>query len=171
MEMAVKPNRHGGSRPGAGRKRKAISPTKIKPDINDGRNQVAELSARRGGARPGAGRKPTATTTPSTTSSTRAVSARLEPQPQGGALKRRKSEPVRVVERDMLSLLRDVALGNVEATMLQVRAAIAAVQYTHVKKGDGGKKDAQKDAAKKAGGGRFASSTPPKLVASGGRTV
>lgn len=41
----------------------------------------------------------------------------------------------------MLKLLQDVALGLVDATPLQVRAAIAAVQYTHTKRADGGKKD------------------------------
>lgn len=71
----------------------------------------------------------------------------------------------------MLSLLQDIALGRTDATALQVRAAIAAVQYTHMKKGDGGKKDETADKAKKAAGGRFASATPPKLVASGGKKL
>lgn len=88
-----------------------------------------------GGARPGAGRPP-------------------KPKP----------EPVRIPETDMLTLLQNVALGYTEASALQVRAAIAAVQYTHVKKGDGGKKDEQADKAKKAGAGKFASAAPPKLV-------
>ena len=70
-----------------------------------------------GGARPGAGRKP-------------------RPKPEG-------MQPAPVVieqgERDMLKLLQDVALGLVEATPTQVRAAIAAVQYTHTKRADGGK--------------------------------
>lgn len=91
-----------------------------------------------GGARPGAGRKP-------------------KPKP----------EPV-VIEsagRDMLKLLQDVALGLTEASPIQVRAAIAAVQYTHTKKGDGGKKDETADKAKKAAGGKFAAAAPPlKLV-------
>jgi phage terminase small subunit len=68
-------------------------------------------------------------------------------------------------EMDMLQMLQRVALGEVEATPLQVRAAIAAVQYTHTKKGDGGKKEEQADRAKQAGTGRFKASTPPlKLV-------
>lgn len=58
-------------------------------------------------------------------------------------------------ERDMLQVLQDVALGKVEATALQVRAAIAAVQYTHTKKGDGGKKEEKQAAAEKAATGKF----------------
>jgi phage terminase small subunit len=73
---------------------------------------------------------------------------------------------------DMLQLLQAVALGKVEATALQVRAAIAAVQYTHTKRGDGGKKEEVADKAKKAAsGGRFTSAAPPRLVAAGGQKV
>ncbi len=80
-------------------------------------------------------------------------------------MKRSKSKPVPLDARDMLELLQDVALGRVEATVLQVRAAIAAVQYTHHKMGEGGKKDAKADAAKKVAS-RFAQSAPPRLVVS-----
>jgi phage terminase small subunit len=67
---------------------------------------------------------------------------------------------------DMLEMLQAVALGRIEATATQVRAAVAAVQYTHTKKGDGGKKDAAADAANKASAGRFgAPPPPPRLVA------
>ncbi|WP_186191119.1 terminase small subunit [Burkholderia gladioli] len=54
---------------------------------------------------------------------------------------------------------------------LRVDAAKALLPFMHQKLGEGGKKDAQKDAAKKAGGGRFASAAPPKLVASGGKKI
>lgn len=74
-----------------------------------------------GGARSGAGRKPKEK--PDNTPVT---------QPEG---------------TDMLTLLQNVALGVTEATPLQVRAAIAAVQYTHTKRADGGKKEEQKKAA------------------------
>lgn len=47
------------------------------------------------------------------------------------------------------------------APHLRVRAAVAAAQYVHVKKADGGKKDDAKAAAKKAGKGKFAPGTPP----------
>lgn len=99
---------------------------------------MAGVKGRSGGARPGAGRKPNPVVAP-------------VPIPQG--------------DRDMLELLQDVALGKTEATALQVRAAIAAVQYTHTKRADGGKKEERQGAAKEASsGGRFAPSAPPKLV-------
>ncbi|BDU17533.1 hypothetical protein [Lysobacter auxotrophicus] len=85
----------------------------------------------------------------------------LEGQPHGGALKRTKSTPVPIEGRDMLQLLQDVALGVVDATGLQVKAAIAAVQYTHAKKGEGGKKEEKKAAAGAVAGGRFAPTAPP----------
>jgi phage terminase small subunit len=89
-----------------------------------------------GGARPGAGRKP-------------------KPPPS----------PVPQPEKDMLQLLQDIARGLTDATPLQVRAAVAAVQYTHTKKGDGGVKDERADRAKKAATGRFGADAPPlKLV-------
>lgn len=48
---------------------------------------------------------------------------------------------------------------------LRVRAAIAAAQYKHTKRGDGGKKDDQADKAKKASSGKFKAAPPPlKLV-------
>lgn len=90
-----------------------------------------------GGARPGAGRKPKA-----------------------------KPVPVVIESCDMLTMLQDVALGKVDATMLQVRAAIAAVQYTHTKKGDGGKKDEAADKAKAAAGGKYGVRSGPRLVSS-----
>ncbi|NMF98397.1 hypothetical protein GPA27_13480 [Aromatoleum toluolicum] len=70
----------------------------------------------------------------------------------------------------MLQLLQDVALGRTEATPLQVRAAIAAVQYTHPKVGEGGKKEQRQADAQKVAG-RFAPAAPPKLVAAGGKKV
>ncbi len=72
---------------------------------------------------------------------------------------------------DMLAMLQNVALGKVVATPLQVRAAIAAVQYTHAKKGEGGKKDAKGSAAKEAGSGKFAPASGPRLAAVNGQQV
>ncbi len=46
------------------------------------------------------------------------------------------------------------------------KMAVAAAPYMHVKKGEGGKKDERQDAAKKAGGGKFAPAAPPRLVVS-----
>ncbi len=106
---------------------------------------MAGVKGRSGGARPGAGRKP---------------KPKLPAPP-----------PVEIPECDMLRFLQDVALGRVEATPVQVRAAIAAVQYTHTKRGDGGKKEEAAGKAKKAAGGRFGAAAPPRLVASGGVKV
>lgn len=87
----------------------------------------------------------------------------MEGQPHGGALKRTRQQPVQQTEVDMLQLLQDIALGKTEASTIQVRAAIAAVQYTHPKVGEGGKKKGKKDAAGQigTGSGRFASTAPP----------
>lgn len=90
-----------------------------------------------GGARPGAGRKP-------------------KPKPP----------TVPTTERDMLKLLQDIATGQIEATTIQVRAAIAAVQYTHTKRGDGGKKEADADKAKTAAAGKYGVRQGPRLVSS-----
>jgi len=65
---------------------------------------------------------------------------------------------------DMLKLLQDIALGVVEANQIQVRAAIAAVQYTHAKKGEGGKKEQRQQKAVAVAGGRFAPPEPPRLA-------
>lgn len=86
-------------------------------------------------------------------------------RPNSGRKPKPKPEIVPIAECDMLTLLQDIALGRVEASPIQVRAAIAAVQYTHTKRGDGGKKDEVADKAKKASGGKFATAAPPlKMV-------
>lgn len=98
------------------------------------------------------------------------VEVGLEPQPHGGALKRSKAVLVEHADMDMLQLLQEIALGRLDATTVQVRAAVAAVQYTHTKRGDGGKKEEKQDAAEKAGRGRFgAPPPPPRLVSGGGK--
>lgn len=96
---------------------------------------MLENKGRHGGTRPGAGRK-------------------ANPKPV----------PVPVAGRDMLELLQDIATGVVDATPNQVRAAVAAVQYTHVKKHDGGKRDEQADKAKKASSGKFAPMPAPLIL-------
>ena len=78
---------------------------------------------------------------------------------QGAGRPRKAALPI--AERDMLQLLTDIALGRVQATALQVRAAIAAIQYTHAKIGESGKKQARLNAAQKANSGRFAPAPLP----------
>ncbi|MBB4865466.1 hypothetical protein HNP46_004360 [Pseudomonas nitritireducens] len=89
------------------------------------------------------------------------MSTELEIQDHGGALKRFRSEPVPAGDMDMLQYLQDVALGVIESTPLQVKAAIAAIQYTHAKKADVGKREQRQEAARKAANGRFHCRTPP----------
>ena len=83
---------------------------------------------------------------------------------------RKPKAPTKVEARDMLELLQDIALGKVEASPTQVRAAIAAVQYTHPKVGEGGKKERRQKEAERVGQ-RFAPAAPPRLVAVGGKKV
>lgn len=92
-----------------------------------------------GGARPGAGRKP----------------------------KPKVDTPPVVIDDgdvDMLELLQQIALGKRAANAIQIRAAVAAVQYTHPKVGEGGKKERKQAEAEKVVG-KFRASAPPKLVA------
>ncbi len=98
---------------------------------------MSGVKGRSGGARVGAGRKPS-------------------------------EKPQTVViegEYDMLEMLQKIALGHIEVTPLQLRAAIAAVQYTHTKRSDGGKKE-EKEANAKRVAGKFASAAPPLRVVS-----
>ena len=46
------------------------------------------------------------------------------------------------------------------------KLAIAAAPFVHVRAGDIGKKSEKREAAKKAGAGRFSAAAPPKLVVS-----
>lgn len=86
-------------------------------------------------------------------------------RPGAGRPAKPKPETVRVEGTDdMLTLLQEIALGRIESTPLQVRAAVAAVQYTHAKKGEGGKKDDQADKAKKVASKFGTTAAPLKLV-------
>lgn len=100
-----------------------------------------------GGARPGAGRKPKSANTP--------------PPPPPTETEQPQVDPSKL---DNLEWLEAVRKGLIDAKPIQVRAAIAAVQYTHTKRGDGGKKDEAAEKAKKAAS-KFATVAPPlKLV-------
>lgn len=94
-------------------------------------------------------------------------------RPGAGRPRKAPVEPTEFVlqeDQDMLTLLQKIALGQVKASPLQVRAAIAAVQYTHTKTKDGGKKKAKQEEADKVAS-RFSPAPAPKLVASGGKKV
>lgn len=87
-----------------------------------------------GGARPGAGRKP-------------------KPPP----------EVTVDATNDALTFLLGVMNDAGAPIQQRVRAAVAAVQYTHAKKGEGGKKEARQDQAERVAS-KFAAAAPPKLV-------
>lgn len=108
-------------------------------------NQMAGVKGRSGGARPGAGRKPKPKEPP--------------------------KQPEQAASRDPLEFLLDVMQGAIAPTREQMRAAIAATQYKHPKKGDAGKKEGATEKAKAAASGKFGSSQPPRLIASNGRKV
>jgi hypothetical protein len=92
--------------------------------------------ANSGGSRPGAGRKPA-------------------PKP----------EPEVNSKDDPLDFLLAVMHGEIVPSPEQLRAAVAAAQYVHTKRADGGKKDErQKKAEKVASSNRFAPTAAPKLV-------
>lgn len=116
---------------------------------------MAGVKGKSGGARPGTGGA-----RPNSGGVRSGAGRKKKSAPNAAAV----AAPITEEPKDMLALLQDVALGRIEATQIQVRAAIAAVQYTHVKKGDGGKKDELADKAKRAGSGKFAPATAPKLV-------
>ena len=104
-------------------------------------NQVESITpvkGKRGGFRVGAGRKPG-----------------------------KKPETAVVTAENPLDFLQQVMLGKIEVTSAQLRAAIAAAQYVHVKKGDSGRKEEVEKDAKKAAGGKFAPTAPPRLVVNG----
>lgn len=92
-------------------------------------------------------------------------------RPGAGRPRKPKEPTEQIADRDMLQLLQDIALGKVKATTVQVRAAIAAVQYTHPKVGEGGKKQQKAAAAERVtgGGGRFVPRQPPRLIVDNGR--
>ena len=100
---------------------------------------MAGKPGKSGGARPGAGRKPKAQ------------------KPEG-------QELGAIDNQDPLDFLLSVQNNAAVAPALRVRAAIAAAQYVHIKRADGGKKDEQAGKAKAAGGGKFSTPTPPRLV-------
>lgn len=107
-----------------------------------------------GGRRPGAGRKPKIKP---------AESSNLQVSPPSVA-----GEQLPASE-DPLDFLLSVQNSPMVDIKTRVRAAIAAAQYKHTKRGDGGIKDGRQDAAKKAGAGKFGASAPPLKVVGGSK--
>lgn len=67
-------------------------------------------------------------------------------------------------QRDPLEFLEAVMNDPRASLKERIRAGIAAAQYRHAKKGEGGKRDARLDAADVAAGGRFAAAEPPRQL-------
>ena len=62
-------------------------------------------------------------------------------------------------------------MNDLEADVkLRADAAKALMPFMHTKLGEGGKKDQQQEAARKVAS-KFATATPPKLVAAGGKKL
>lgn len=158
--MAGQPGRSGGARPNSG-------------------------GARKGAGRP-KGSKNKATTAPAIKKSANArkraaplvpeVEIELEPQAHGGSLKRSHAvepEPSDALQdgakREPLEFLELVMNDPMAPLKDRIRSAIAAAQYRHMKRGDGGKKEEAADKAKKAAGGKFGvRQGPPSLKVVGG---
>lgn len=70
--------------------------------------------------------------------------------------------------RDPLEFLLDVMQMPLLHPDLRVKAAMKAVDFTHRKPAEGGKKEERRDAAESAQGGRFAPTAPPRLVSNRG---
>lgn len=68
------------------------------------------------------------------------------------------------VGQDPLAFLLSVMNNGETDARLRVRAAVAAVQYVHPKRGEGGKKESAERSAGEAASGKFAPSAPPRLV-------
>lgn len=81
----------------------------------------------------------------------------------GAGRKKKPVDPLSVKARDPLKFLLGVMQDEAADPRLRVRAAIAAAQYVHVKRADGGKKEEREAGAKEAGKGKFAPAGAPKL--------
>lgn len=107
---------------------------------------MAGKPGKSGGSRPGAGRKP-------------AVPVKLSiPVPVADTLAHKDPKVF------LLALMNDLEAD----VKLRVDAAKALMPFIHQKIGEGGKKDEQQNAAKRAGAGKFSAAAPPRLVSSRG---
>ena len=108
-----------------------------------------------GGRRPGAGRKPKATAKSAANQPETAPPPAIEPP---------------AARKDPLAFLEDVVNDSAAPLKDRIRAAVAAAQYRHTKRGDGGKNEDEADRAQKAAS-KFAPAAPPRLAAVSGKKV
>ena len=116
---------------------------------------MAGVKGRSGGARPGAGRPKKA----KPDQSAQMAAAFVESMKVAAA-------DVQAEHGTPLAFLLAVMRGDVIPAPEQLKAAIAAAPFVHLKQGEGGKKDQRADKAKQASQGKFASAAPPRLVVS-----
>jgi phage terminase small subunit len=120
------------------------------------------VKGRRGGARPGAGRPPRL-----------AVKLFVPPPPAPSAKLPPKTTaavgsvaaPAALPPHEDPKVFLLALMNNQEADIkIRAEAAKALMPFTHAKPGEVGKKDERKEAAKKAGAGKFAQASAPKLI-------
>lgn len=129
----------------------------------------------RGGSRPGAGRK--RKTTAEASASAPVVDAqgfKTAAAPENWPFGKAPVAPP-PPEPDLsglmpLDFLLQIMRDQDEDKGRRMQAATLAAPYCHAKKGEGGKKE-EKAAAAKTVASKFATATPPKLVAAGGKKV
>jgi phage terminase small subunit len=128
----------------------------------------------RGGSRPGAGRKrKTTAEAPASAPVVDAQGFKTAAAPENWPFGKAPVAPP--PEPDLSSLmpldfLLQIMRDQDEDKGRRMQAATLAAPYCHAKKGEGGKKEEKADAAKKVAS-KFATATPPKLVAAGGKKV
>lgn len=120
------------------------------------------VKGRRGGARPGAGR-PSRLAVKLFVPPPPAPGAKLPPAKKAAAVDTTAPVAVPAHEDPKVFLL---ALMNNQEADIKIRAEAAKVlmPFIHAKPGEAGKKDERKEAAKKAGAGKFAPASAPKLI-------
>lgn len=101
--------------------------------------------------------------------------ARKEHVEQAKAEAKERGKPLNLPDlskmySDPADFLKAVMNDGGEDLRFRVDAAKTLMQYTHVKPGEQGKKEARQEAAEKVAS-RFAPSPPPRLVASGGKKL
>lgn len=122
---------------------------------------MAGVKGRSGGARPGAGRKPR-------------DNVPRQPAPTDSQVEKEieaSAEVPGVEDQKPLEFLKSVYTNAAVPLNHRVRAAIAAAQYEHFKRGDGGKKDGDKEKAVKASGGKYSPMGAPRLAAKNGKPL
>lgn len=117
---------------------------------------MAGVKGRSGGARPGSGRKKK----PPVLLADDLIGSEPPPVTESAILAPPGGDP------DSIRFLRAAVNHPGLDVKLRIDAAKALAPYEAQRKGEGGKKDEQGAAAKRAAGGKFAPAAPPKLVVS-----